>query len=786
MNWLREWVPELPDTAHLASRLTMGGIEVAGTAPAAPAFKGIVAAKIIEPLPSQGGPPLWRVQVSEGEPLVAAGQVYGLQAGSWAACALPGAVLPGEGHLFEDGTGSKQAGALLCSAQDLGLAEGEEDALPLPQGCMPGADIRTLLDLDDTVVELDLTPNRGDCLGMRGLAREVAALENLAFREPEIVPVPAQCEEIFPVRLQAPGACPLYLGRVISDIRPGAATPAYIRERLRRAGIRSISAAVDIGNYVMLELGQPVHIFDLDTLSKGIRVRFGHPGETLALLDGSTAKLSAEDLVIADRRDPVALAGVMGGAASAVSPATCRLFLEVAWFNPIAIGGRARQHRLSSEAARRYERGVDLGLADLAVERLTTLLLSCMGGQAGPIVRAEARRRLPKNPVLRLRRRRIEEVLGMCLADDAVENMLQRLGMAVEKVRYGWRVSPPGSRSDLCIEEDLLEELARLHGYDRLPISRPSAPCVFRAKGRAVASQLRRCLVARGYREAVSYSLAEPKLQSLMDLGQAPPVHLENPISAEMSVLRTSLLPGLVQALQRNRRYQQERVRLFEIGTCFLSGEEGSPPVEKSMLAMLASGLRLPLSWNNKEENIDFFDLRGDLEVILDVSGSGDWLLEPASHPALHPGQGARLCQAGRILGYLGMIHPALAARLEIPLMTGLLEVEMSALVSPQTSQYQRLVRQPALKRDLAVVVQQDQAVDSLMAEIRSAAGSCLESLVLFDLYRGEGVPAGHKSLAFRMLFRHPERAFGEEEASAILEAITSGLAEHCGAQLRT
>ncbi len=787
-NWLRERVPELPGTPRLTERLTLGGIEVAGTAPAAPAFAGIVAAEVVEALSPapKDGPALWRVQAGAGQPLVAAGRVPGLQPGAFAACALPGALLPDGRRVTPDETGSEQAVALLCSGQELGLEE-EDGLLHLPENCAPGDDLRTLLDLDDTVVELDLTPNRGDCLSMRGLAREIAALEGLSVREPEIAPVPPRCEEMLPVRLQASAACPLYAGRAIVDICPGVSAPAHIRERLRRAGIRSISAPVDIGNYVMLELGQPVHIFDLDTLNGGIRVRLGRAGETLALIDGSTAELSQEDLVIADRRGAIALAGIMGGAASAVTSATRRLFLESAWFSPMAVGGRARKHRLSSEAARRFERGVDPELPDLAMERMTELLLSCVGGQAGPITRAEVRRRLPKTPVIRLRRRRIEEVLGMPVADDAVEEMLRRLGMGLESTRYGWRVRPPGSRSDLCIEEDLLEELARLYGYDQLPVSRPSALCTFsfRSAKRAAPAEFRRCLAARGYREAISYSLADPKLQALLDPVHEP-VPLENPISAEMSVLRTSLWPGLVQAMLHNQRHQEERVRLFEIGCCFLSGGEGGAPREESMLAVLASGPRLPRNWNNNKKNIDFFDLHGDIQAILELSGGGDWVVEAASHPALHPGQSARLCREDQLAGYLGMVHPALAAKLEMTQPTGLLEVQMESLSSLGTPQHREIVRQPALKRDLAVVVREDLPGAALMAEIRQAAGDCLESLLLFDIYRGEGVPAEHKSLAFHMLFRHPERAFGEAEASAILVGITSRLAECCGAHVRT
>ena len=789
-NWLRERVPALPETQRLMQSLTMGGVEVAGAAPAAPEFKGVVAAQLLEavsPVRQGGEHFLWKVQAGAGPPLTAACRIPGLQPGMLAACALPGAVLPGGRRPGPAETGDGRAQALLCSGQDLGFEGAGEDILTLPEDSAPGTNLRLLLDLDDTVVELDLTPNRGDCLSMRGLAREIAAVESILAQEPEIVPAAVSCEAQLGVRLRAGAACPLYCGRVIEDIVPGMMAPAAVRERLRRAGIRSISAAVDIANYVMLELGQPLHAFDLDTLTGAIEVRLGRCGESLELIDGSTVELSQEDLIIADRRGPVALAGVMGGAASAVGSATRRLFLESAWFSPGAVGGRARKHRLSSEAARRFERGTDPQLPPVALERASALLLECMGGKAGPVTRIELRRHLPRSPVLRLRRKRIERVLGIHLPDDAVEGMLRRLGMELEGIRYGWRVRPPGSRSDICIEADLLEEIARLHGYDQLPVSRPCAPCVFSAPSakRAGASALRRCLAARGYQEAISYSFVEPKLQALLDPERVP-VPIENPISAEMSVLRTSLWPGLVQAMLHNQRRQAEQVRLFEIGGCFLPADVHRPPSEETMLAVLASGPRLPAGWSHGGEMIDFFDLRGDLDAILALSEAGDWVVEAASHPALHPGQSARLCRAGQLAGYLGMIHPALAMQLETGPETVLLEVRMEALCGGRVPHYQKLAHQPVLKRDLAVVVKEEVPAAALMAVIRAAAGEHLESLVLFDLYRGDAVAAGHKNLAFHLLFRHSERAFSEAEANAILVAVTACLAERCGAYLRT
>ncbi len=803
--WLREWV-ELPlDGEALCAQLSMGGLEVERREAALAPLSGVTVARVEElrPHPDAQRLQLCRIAAGgreSGEVVCGAPDV---QAGVLYPFAELGAQLPG-GVIRKRKIRGQVSHGMLCSAADLGLEEKSAGLLALPPDLEPGTPLAPLLGADDHCISLDLTPNRGDCLSLRGIAREVAALNGLSFTDR--VPLqehPCATERSLPVRVEAGHECPRYLGRVISGLG-GGQTPLWLSERLRRAGLRSLSPIVDIGNYVMLELGQPLHAFDLAALQGGIVVRRARADETLALLDGSEIRCAQEELLITDQRGPVALAGVMGGRDSGVREPTRDIFLEAAFFTPAAVLNCARRHRLHSEAARRFERGVDPELPRLALERATTLLIECLGGEAGPVTVAETEAELPKPPEILLRRERIRSLLGVPIPDPEVERSLGLLGVLLQPDEQGWRAVPPSHRSDLQLEVDLLEELIRLYGYEKLPESRPVRSSTFPVLPRQTlpADALRRHLAALGYRESISYSLVDEQLALRIE-PRHPPVLLENPIAENMGALRTSLWPGLLQVMRHNRRRQYQGMRLFEIGVCFV--EKNGVLHEEKRLGMLIYGLRHEENWLYGEEKTDFYDLSGALQSLL-ASGGRQWRLEAggeAAHPALHPGQNAALFYADEPhpIGVLGMIHPALAAELEVEAELGLLEVRLAPLCRLPAREFRAPVRQPALRRDLAMVVDEALPAARLLEALRESAlqalaeacsseriksSEVLESIRLFDVYHGAGVPRGRKSLAFRIGFRHPQRSFSEAEVGAILEKVVEDLGRRFSAELRT
>lgn len=790
-QWLREWIDPPVDTDRLAAQLTMAGLEVDAQAPVAAQFSGVVVGEVLRVDPHPDAERLNVCEASDGEATFSI--VCGapnVRAGLKVPLARVGAELPGEQadkpfRIKKAKLRGIESRGMLCSAEELGLAESADGLMELPASAPVGEDFRHYLSLDDMAIELDLTPNRGDCLGIAGLAREVGVLNRAAVREPGFAAVEASIEDTFPITIEAGEACPRYLGRVIRRIDPAAATPLWMQEKLRRSGLRSIDPLVDVTNYVLLELGQPMHAFDLGTLKTGITVRFALAGETLKLLDGREISLQADKLVIADENGPLALAGVMGGEASSVTAQTRDVFLECAFFSPLAIAGKAREFGLHTDSSHRFERGVDYSLQHRAMERATALLLEIAGGEAGPIT--EQVGELPQAPVINLQYAHTERLLGIEMAASEVKDILVRLGLEVlDETETGLSLQVPSFRFDLAIEADLIEELARVYGYDRLPSRRSQVRMALGSSDETVArpASARQHMVTLGYQEVITYSFVEPGLMSKIN-PQPEPVRLQNPISSDMSVMRTSLWPGLLKSLEYNINRQQHRARLFEVGQVFL--KEPEETYQPTLIAGLLYGSRFPESWHADPGMVDFYDLKGDLEHLLSMARGleVDISFAALEHSALHPGQAAAVMHQGQSVGRLGALHPQLQRELDFPAPVYLFEVNLSLLDLGHLPAYESLSRYPEVSRDMAVVVHESVAAADIMAVIRENAGEYLEDLRIFDVYQGDALGDKQKSVALGLTWRHPSRTLGDDDINAVFNSCVKGLEEKHNAKLR-
>jgi len=787
-QWLRTLVNPPVSRDELVARLSMAGLEVDDVAPVSGAFTGVVVGEVLTAEPHPDADKLRVCQVSDGQQqLQIVCGAPNVRAGLKIPLATVGAELPEGLRIKKAKLRGVESNGMLCSSSELQmLGDHGEGLLELPADAPVGESLRTYLGLDDVSIELGLTPNRGDCLSLIGLAREVGALYSVPVSPLVVEPVAAVHDETRPVEVLAAQACPRYLGRVIRNVDLSVPTPLWMVERLSRSGIRSIDAAVDITNYVMLELGQPMHAFDLAEIQGGIQVRMAQEGEPLLLLDGQKIALRSDTLVIADQQRALAIAGVMGGEHSGVSATTRDLFLESAFFDAIAIAGKARSYGLHTDSSHRFERGVDFQLARKAMERATALVVDILKGEAGPIIEVIAEAHLPKVADVLLRAERVEQVLGMPMTAADIERLLSGLELGVTLQAEGqWLVSVPSHRFDISIEVDLIEELGRLYDYDRLPVRYPIARMAPKAKSesRLELSSLRRLLVARGYQEAITYSFIDPKLFELFD-PQAQPVLLANPISADMAAMRSSLWPGLVKALQHNLNRQQSRVRLFESGLRFTGALEHLS--QEPMLAGLITGPRSPEAWANPKDLVDFYDIKADVEAVLALNGlSGAFQFLPDSHPALHPGQTARIEREGQPVGFVGALHPELASTLGISQPVYLFELCMASIQQGFLPVSEELSRFPEVRRDLALVVEQNLPADAVLTRIRQVAGEYLKGLRLFDVYQGKGVEPGRKSLAIGLTWQHPSRTLNDEEVMACLQAILTAVEEGFGATLR-
>ncbi|MDH4654123.1 MULTISPECIES: phenylalanine--tRNA ligase subunit beta [unclassified Pseudomonas] len=786
-QWLRSWVSPQVSRDELVARLSMAGLEVDSVTPVAGAFSGVVVGEVLSTEQHPDADKLRVCQVSNGsETLQVVCGAPNVRPGLKIPFAMIGAELPGDFKIKKAKLRGVESNGMLCSASELQISDDHDGLMELADDAPVGQDIRAYLGLDDVIIELGLTPNRGDCLSLSGLAREVGALYVAPVTRPQIAAVAPAHDEVRPVEVTAPAACPRYLGRVIRNVDLSRPTPLWMVERLRRSEVRSIDAAVDITNYVMLELGQPMHAFDLAEINGGIRVRMAEEGEKLVLLDGQEVSLRADTLVIADHTRALAIAGVMGGEHSGVSDKTRDLFLEAAFFDTIAVAGKARSYGLHTDSSHRFERGVDFQLAREAMERATGLLLEIVGGEAGPIIEAVSQESLPSVAPVTLRAERITQMLGMEMDAAEIERLLTALDLKVTADGAGqWRVDVPSHRFDISLEVDLIEELGRLYGYNRLPVRYPQARLAprARAEGAIELPALRRLLVARGYHEAITYSFIDPKLFELFNPG-VKPLMLANPISADMAAMRSSLWPGLVSALQHNLNRQQSRVRLFESGLRFVGQLEGLK--QEPMLAGVLCGSRLPVGWANGRDAVDFYDAKADVEAILGAAGDlGAFSFVPGEHPALHPGQTARIEREGRLVGFLGALHPELAKALDLDQPVYMFELVLAEVMQGKLPKFSELSRFPEVRRDLALLVDRDVAAESVLATIREAAGEWLTDLRLFDVYHGKGIDPLRKSLAVGLTWQHPSRTLTDDEVNNTTQNIVTSLEDRFNATLR-
>lgn len=786
-NWLRSLVNPKATQEELVARLSMAGLEVDGFEAVAGQFAGVVVGEILSIEQHPDADKLRVCQVTNGsETLQVVCGAPNARAGLKIPFAMIGANLPGDFIIKKAKLRGLESNGMLCSAKELGVSEDHAGLMELPTDAPVGKDFREYLDLNDISIDVDLTPNRGDCLSVRGIAREVGALYKAPVAQFDTTAVTATINDAITIDLLSTKACPRYLGRVIRNVDITKPTPVWMVERLRRAGIRSIDAVVDVTNYVMIELGQPMHAFDLANIDKGIVVRMAHQDEELTLLNEQQIKLRNDTLVIADHSKPLAIAGVMGGEYSGINSNTKDLLLESAFFDTIAVAGKARSYGLHTDASHRFERGVDWQLARPAMERATALLLAIVGGEVGPIVEAVSEKDLPTIATVTLRAERVEKVLGIKLTDIEIEQLLAPLGLTLQLQQAGeWQVNIPSYRFDIAIEVDLLEEIARLYGYNLLPVRYPQARLAPHGKKEAEIDKkaLRTLLVARGYQEVITYSFIDPKVFKLFH-SNVEPLMLANPISNDMSAMRASLWPGLIKTLQYNSNRQQNRLHIFEIGLRF--DGQLSELKQPDMIAGLITGSRFPEGWSNGRETVDFYDIKADVEAILASAGALDqYRFIAEEHSTLHPGQSAIIERDGDVIGYLGALHPELAKTLDINQPVYVFELSLTKIKAGQLPQFKELSRFPEVRRDLAILLDRSVLVDQLLSVIKAAAGEYLTNVQLFDVYQGKGIDPNQKSIAVGLTWQHPERTLNDEEINTLFQNITSVLERQFNAMLR-
>ncbi len=785
-TWLREWVNPDLDSASLMHQITMAGLEVDGSEPAAGAFDGVVIGEVLSAEPHPNADKLQLCRVSDGKDTfdVVCG-APNARAGLKVAYARIGSVLPGDFKIKKARLRDVDSFGMLCSGKELALSDDHSGIMELPLEAPLGEDLRTYLSLDDCVIDVDLTPNRADCLSLRGLAREVGVLNDLAVTGPEIQAVPATISDELPVTLSAAEACPRYLGRVIRGVNVAAATPVWMQERLRRSGVRSIDPVVDVTNYVMLELGQPMHGFDLNRLHEGIDVRWARAGEELRLLDDQLIELRDDTLVIADRQKALAVAGIMGGEGSGVSPETQDIFLECAFFAPLHLAGKARSYGLHTDSSHRFERGVDHQLQHQAMERATALLLDIVGGQPGPVSEAKAVSHLPGNGQVSVSHEHIVSALGANVPAEQITQIFAGLGLQPEQQGGEWHCTVPSYRFDIAIPADLIEEVARIYGYNNLPVSAPMARMDIAPLPEAVESErlIKRRMLALGYQEAVTYSFVEAGLQAALE-PELKPLALANPISEELAVMRTNLAAGLLNALRYNLNRQQDRIRLFEVGLVF-RGQLNDLEQSKRIGGLLM-GPRLGTSWLGNDA-VDFYDLKGDVESLLQLTGHKAVRFEPLTDSTLlHPGQAARVYVDGVEAGYLGRLHPGVGQSLDIKKPVFLFELSMDAVSSRTLPSFQPLSRYPASHRDVAVVVDKQVTAQQLKDAAGAAGGKWITDVQVFDVFEGDRIGAGKRSVALQLSWQHPERTLKEEEVAAAMNAVINALQSGYEAVLRS
>ncbi len=765
-TWLREWVDPTLTTTELAEQLTMAGLEVDSVEPAAPAFSNVVVAEVVDVSPHPDADKLRVCQVNTGGEahLQIVCGASNVRPGLHVAAAIIGARLPGDFKIKKSKLRGVQSFGMLCGASELGLEESSEGLLELPADAPVGMDIREYLNLDDQIIEIDLTPNRGDCLSVAGIAREVAVLNRIDLEPVSIQPVEAGTGQQLPINIEAVQDCPRYLGRIIEGIDAAAQTPDWMQERLHKSGLRPISPVVDITNYVMLELGHPMHAFDLQHLDKGIIVRRARGKEKLTLLDDKEIELSAEELVIADHSKALALAGIMGGLDSSVNEQTRDIFVECAFFQPISIAGKARKFGMQTDSSHRFERGVDPQQLDKAMQRATQLIMDICGGKAGPVQQCGSDQYMPQHDSIALRQQQLQRILGISLEDAQVEDILVRLGMHVSKTGQGWDVISPSFRFDIAIEADLIEEVGRIYGYNRLPTKAFVGAMHMPAVSELTMDQdnIQQRLFDRGYQEIITYSFVDPEVQTVID-PDASAIALANPLSADMSVMRTNLWVGLIQTIDYNIKRQQEHLRFFEYGLKFNSQDNDIK--QEYVLSGAICGTLTGKQWGQSSHQVDFYDLKGDVEAIIDMTAHREQFRFIAdNHPALHPGQCARIEKNAESVGWIGKIHPQVLKNLGIKADIYVFELSGDAISTVQLPEYRALSKYPSIRRDLALVVDDRVSSQQLTDIIQTEIAEILVDLRIFDVYHGKGVDSGRKSVALGLILQESSRTLTDQE----------------------
>jgi phenylalanyl-tRNA synthetase beta chain len=785
-RWLKEFVPVDASPAALAQRLTEAGLEVESIAPVAPPFTGVIVGEVLECSPHPDAEKLSvcqvttdgsnRLQIICGAP--------NARAGLKVAVAMVGAHLPNDVTIKRAKLRGLESHGMLCSARELGLGTEHDGILELDAKLELNVDLRVALDMDDSVLEVNATPNRGDCMSVFGIARDYAAAQQRRYLRFTATPVAAAISEVVPARSEAADACPRFATRVIRGLPPGLKSPPWLRERLRRIGINSISLVVDATNYVMSELGQPLHAFDLGKLSSDLHVRWARQAERLTLLDDKEYVLDSRYLVVADRSGALGLAGIMGGRSTAISDGTTDVLLEAAHWRPEIIAAGSRRLGLFTDAAQRFERGVDPLLPAAALERATALILECAGGNAGPVRIEEFSPPAGVHPVL-LRRERLARLLGAAVPDEEVRDVLLAISGSVDTTAAGWRIVAPSHRFDLRIEVDLVEEIARLRGFDSFTEQHAIAPQVVGSatESRVASERLLHAIIDRGYREAITYSFVDPELQTQI-FPDLPGFALSNPISAELGVMRVSLWPGLIQACRENLHRQQTRVRLFEMGKKFIVDTAGLQEIES--LSGIAAGARWPEQWGSTREASDFYDVKADVAALLALTGEGDAIrFEPAELSCLRPGRAARIFRGTIPVGWIGELHPQLVRSLGLNITPLLFDLEVDQCFKCKLLNYKHISKFPSVRRDLAVVVDEGVTLANLRENVTVSASGLLTELRIFDVYRGPGIDSGRKSVALGLILQDSSRTLTDMDADAVVTAVIARLRDVLSATIR-
>lgn len=789
-QWVREWVNPAINTEQLCEQITMLGLEVDGVEAVAGEFSGVIVGEVVECAqhPDADKLRVTKVNVGGDHLLDIVCGAPNCRQGLKVACAVEGAILPGNFKIKKTKLRGQPSEGMLCSYSELGISEDHSGIIELPQDAPIGTELREYLKLDDQAVEISLTPNRADCLSIAGVAREIAVVNKLTLNQPHFEPVKATIDERMGIEVVAAEACPRYLLRTVKNVNVNAPTPVWMKEKLRRCGLRSIDPIVDITNYILLELGQPMHAFDAAKIAQPVQVRMAKEGEELVLLDGTTAKLQPNTLLIADQKGPLAMAGIFGGLASGVTRETKDVILEAAFFAPLAITGRARQYGLHTDSSHRFERGVDFELPRKAMEKATALLLQICGGEAGEICEAVSEQHLPKVKQVQLRRHKLDALLGHHIETEIVTDIFQRLGFPVQYADDVWTVTSASWRFDIEIEEDLIEEVARIYGYNSIPNNAPLAHLRMREHKEADVdlSRIKTALVSCDFHEAITYSFVDPKIQTLLHPNQEALI-LPNPISSEMSAMRLSLLTGLLGAVLYNQNRQQTRVRLFEAGLRFIPDANAEFGVrQERVFSAVMTGARLNEHWAGKSENADFFDLKGYLENLLSLTSTGNKVKFVAkAYSAFHPGQSAAIMLGDEEIGFIGQIHPSIAQKIGLNGKVFTCEVLIDKISQRDVANAKEISKFPANRRDLALIVAENVPSGDIIEACRAVAGEKLTNVNLFDVYQGQGIAEGQKSLAISLTIQDNEKTLEEEEINAVISVVLTELKRRFNAYLR-